>query len=102
MNGLEVCANSFSSALAAQNGGAIRAELCENMAEGGTTPSFGQIKLCKERLTLETWPIIRPRGGDFLYNDDEFEVMKEDIRICKNLGCSGVVTGILTKDGKNR
>ncbi len=100
MKGLEVCANSFSSALAAQNGGAIRVELCENMAEGGTTPSFGQIKLCTERLKLETWPIIRPRGGDFLYNDDELDLMKEDIKVCKTLGCSGVVTGILTSDGK--
>lgn len=100
MKGLEVCANSFSSALAAQNGGAIRVELCENMAEGGTTPSFGQIKLCTERLKLQTWPIIRPRGGDFLYSDDEFELMKEDIKICKTLGCSGVVTGILTSEGK--
>ncbi len=100
MKGLEVCANSFSSAVAAQNGGAIRVELCENMAEGGTTPSFGQIKLCVERLILEIWPIIRPRGGDFLYNDDEFDLMKEDIKICKALGCSGVVTGMLTSDGK--
>lgn len=98
--GLEICANSYSSALAAQNGGAFRVELCENMDEGGTTPSYAQIKLCKERLTIEIWPIIRPRGGDFLYNDDEFELMKEDIKICKALNCDGVVTGILLPNGE--
>jgi len=100
MKGLEVCANSFSSALAAQKGGAIRVELCENMAEGGTTPSFGQIKLCNEKLDIQIWPIIRPRGGDFLYNDDEFDLMKEDIKVCKELGCSGIVTGILLTNGE--
>jgi copper homeostasis protein len=97
---LEVCANSFISALAAQQGGAIRVELCENMAEGGTTPSYGQIKSCKEKLNIEVWPIIRPRGGDFLYTDDEFELMKEDIKICKTLNCNGVVTGILLANGE--
>ncbi len=100
MPGLEVCANSFASAQAAAKGGAIRVELCENMAEGGTTPSYAQIKLCKERLQLQVWPIIRPRGGDFLYSEDEFELMKEDIKLCKSLGCDGAVTGILTVNGE--
>lgn len=98
--GLEVCANSFTSALAAQYGGAVRVELCENMAEGGTTPSYAQIKMCKEKLSIAIWPIIRPRGGDFLYSEDEFNIMKEDIRVCKALHCDGAVTGILTKDGE--
>lgn len=98
--GLEICANSFASALAAEKGGANRVELCENMAEGGTTPSFAQIKMCKERLKIEVWPIIRPRGGDFLYNNDEFELMKEDIKICKSLECGGVVTGVLLANGE--
>lgn len=97
---LEICANSYPSALAAQKGGANRVELCENMAEGGTTPSYAQIKLCKERLNIQVWPIIRPRGGDFLYSDDEFELMKEDIKICKSLNCDGVVTGILLANGE--
>lgn len=97
---IEICANSYSSALAAENGGAIRVELCDNMAEGGTTPSYGQIKLCIENLNIEIWPIIRPRGGDFLYSDDEFEVMKADIMLCKELNCHGVVTGILTASGE--
>lgn len=96
---LEVCANSFASAKAATAGGAVRVELCENMAEGGTTPSYAQIKLCKERLAIEVWPIIRPRGGDFLYSDDEFELMKADIQICKELNCDGVVTGLLMPNG---
>lgn len=97
---LEICANSYSSALAAQKGGANRVELCENMAEGGTTPSYAQIKLCKEGLNIEVWPIIRPRGGDFLYTDDEFELMKEDIKICKSLNCDGVAVGILLANGE--
>jgi len=98
--GLEVCANSFASAKAAAAGGAIRVELCENMAEGGTTPSYAQIKLCKTQLKLQVWPIIRPRGGDFLYSEDEFEIMKEDIINCKNLNCDGAVTGILLANGE--
>lgn len=97
---LEICANSFTSALAAQNGGAHRVELCENMAEGGTTPSYAQIKLCKENLNIEVWPIIRPRGGDFLYTELEFNLMKEDIKICKSLGCDGIVIGILKTNGE--
>jgi copper homeostasis protein len=100
MTGLEVCANSFASALAAEQGGAIRIELCENMAEGGTTPSYATIKLSKERLKIAIWPIIRPRGGDFLYTDDEFELMRTDIQICKELGCDGVVFGILSANGE--
>ena len=98
--GLEICANSYSSAIAAQNGGAIRVELCENMAEGGTTPSYAQIKLCVENLNIQVWPIIRPRGGDFLYSDEEFEIMKWDIKNCKTLNCNGVVLGILLTNGK--
>lgn len=96
---LEVCANSYSSALAAQNGGAKRVEFCDNLAEGGTTPSYGQIALAKRNLSIEIWPIIRPRGGDFLYSDIEFQLMKEDIKNCKSLNCEGIVTGILKTDG---
>lgn len=96
---LEICANSYTSALAAQNGGAKRIELCDNMFEGGTTPSYAQIKLCKENLSIQVWPIIRPRGGDFLYSDIEFNLMKEDVKISKSLGCDGVVIGILNEDG---
>ncbi|QDW24699.1 copper homeostasis protein CutC [Pedobacter sp. KBS0701] len=96
---LEVCANSYQSALAAQNGGAKRVEFCDNLAEGGTTPSYGQLALAKKNLSIEIWPIIRPRGGDFLYSGTEFELMKEDIKICKSLNCEGIVIGILKADG---
>ena len=100
MTGIEICANSFTSALAAELGGAMRIELCENMAEGGTTPSYATIKMVKERLKIAIWPIIRPRGGDFLYTDDEFELMKIDLQMSKELGCDGVVFGILLSDGE--
>ncbi|PTS97673.1 copper homeostasis protein CutC [Pedobacter sp. HMWF019] len=99
MINMEVCANSVRSALAAQEGGAIRVELCDNLPEGGTTPSYAQILLAKKMLSLQVYPIIRPRGGDFLYNDLEFELMKEDIQVCKSLNCDGVVIGILNADG---
>ena len=96
---MEVCANSVASALAAQEGGAVRVELCDNLPEGGTTPSYAQISLAKRLLSIKVYPIIRPRGGDFLYSDLEFELMKEDIRTCKSLNCDGVVFGILNADG---
>ncbi len=99
MINMEVCANSLGSALAAQEGGAIRVELCDNLAEGGTTPSYAQIALAKKLLKIQVYPIIRPRGGDFLYSDLEFELMKADIKICRELKCDGVVIGILKPDG---
>ncbi|RZM23760.1 MAG: copper homeostasis protein CutC [Pedobacter sp.] len=99
MVNMEVCANSLASALAAQEGGAIRVELCDNLLEGGTTPSYAQIALARRLLSIKLYPIIRPRGGDFLYTDLEFELMKEDISVCKDLNCDGVVIGILKADG---
>ncbi|MHB1176744.1 MAG: copper homeostasis protein CutC [Daejeonella sp.] len=96
---LEICAGSLRSAIAAQKGGADRIELCDNLSEGGTTPSYGMIKTCKSLLNIPVFPIIRPRGGDFVYTDEEFEVMKHDIICCQELGCEGVVFGILTKEG---
>jgi len=99
MVNMEVCANSLASALAAQKGGAIRVELCDNLPEGGTTPSYAQIAMAKQILSIKVYPIIRPRGGDFLYSDLEFELMKTDIETCKSLLCDGVVIGILKADG---
>ncbi|MBC7565642.1 MAG: copper homeostasis protein CutC [Pedobacter sp.] len=99
MINMEVCANSLTSALQAEKGGAIRVELCDNLLEGGTTPSYAQIKLAKEYLNIDVYPIIRPRGGDFLYSDLEFTLMREDILMCRKLGCDGVVIGILTANG---
>ncbi len=96
---LEICAGSLRSALSAQEGGADRVELCDNLYEGGTTPSYGMIKTCRSLLKIPVFPIIRPRGGDFVYSDEEFEVMKKDMLACSELGCEGVVFGILLPDG---
>jgi copper homeostasis protein len=95
---LEICVGSWQSAKAAQEGGANRIELCDNLAEGGTTPSRGMILKCKKSLQIPFFPIIRPRGGDFVYSDDEFEIMKEDVIACREIGCQGIVIGMLRKD----
>ena len=96
---LEVCANSLASALAAQTGGAYRVELCDNLYEGGTTPSPGCIKLTREKLNIKLNVLIRPRGSDFLYTDDEMEIIRRDIQYCKQNGVDGVVIGFLTPNG---
>ena len=97
----EICANSVESCLAAQNGGADRVELCAGIPEGGTTPSYGEIKIARKLLTnTKLHVIIRPRGGDFLYTPLELERMEEDIRICRELGVDGVVIGCLTEEGE--
>ena len=96
---LEVIAFTIESVLLAQQSGAHRIELCDNPAEGGTTPGYGMIKTAREKTPLLLYPIIRPRGGDFLYSDDEFEIMKRDVLLCKELGCDGVVIGLLQPDG---
>lgn len=96
----EICANSVESCLAAQEGGADRVELCAGIPEGGTTPSYGEIKIARKLLTnTKLHVIIRPRGGDFLYTPLEIERMEEDIRMCQKLCVDGVVIGCLTKDG---
>lgn len=97
---IEVCVAHLKSAIAAQKGGAKRVELCDNLYEGGTTPSYATIKMTREKLDIGLNVMIRPRGSDFYYSDLEFEMMKEDIRICKELGADGVVFGILLPDGK--
>ncbi|MBX2921232.1 MAG: copper homeostasis protein CutC [Chitinophagaceae bacterium] len=96
---LEVIAFNIESVLAAGTAGAHRIELCDNPAEGGTTASYGMIKTAREKTSLQLFPIIRPRGGDFLYSNDEFEIMKRDILLCKETGCDGVVIGLLQPDG---
>lgn len=96
---LECIAFTIESCGPIQTAGAHRIELCDNPGEGGTTPSYGFIKAARAAVDIELYPIIRPRGGDFLYSDAEFEMMKTDIAICKALGCDGVVTGILNADG---
>jgi copper homeostasis protein len=97
---IEICANSVESCLAAQEGGADRVELCMGIPEGGTTPSYGEIKVSRQMLTTtRLHVIIRNRGGDFLYTPLELERMTADIDICKQLGADGVVFGCLTADG---
>lgn len=94
----EKCIGSFLEALEAQELGAERVELCDNLTEGGTTPSYGTIKMVVEKLNILAFVIIRPRGGDFYYTPEEIEIMKEDIKICKELGVKGVVIGALNRD----
>ncbi|TDR80754.1 copper homeostasis protein CutC [Paludibacterium purpuratum] len=96
---LEVCAGSLTSCLAAQSGGAARVELCDNLNEGGTTPSYGLLAVARDRLSIGLNVMIRPRGGDFLYDEGEIEVMRRDIEQCKRLGVDGIVLGALTEDG---
>lgn len=96
----EACVESLIDAIEAEKRGADRIELCDNLSQGGTTPSYGTIKLALSTLKIPVFPIIRPRGGDFYYTPPEIEVIKEDIKICKSLGAKGVVLGILTADKK--
>lgn len=97
---LEIAANSVASALAAQEGGADRVELCTALELGGLTPSHAQIALARERLHIPLYVLIRPRAGDFLYDDLEGETMQRDIEACAALGCDGVVLGVLDAEGQ--
>lgn len=96
---IEIATSDFITTASAVKGGADRIELCGNLAEGGTTPSYGTILKCREAFSVQLYPIIRPRGGDFLYSDEEFEIMLQDVRLCKQLHCDGVVIGMLRADG---
>jgi copper homeostasis protein len=96
---LEIAANSLESALAAQAGGADRIELCENLGEGGCTPSYGTLAVARDRLQIPLYVLIRPRGGDFVYSPAEWEVMQRDVALCVRLGCDGVVLGALDARG---
>ena len=96
---VEICTFSLESCLNAQLAGASRVELCSGMYDGGTTPSAAMIRMAREKLSIQLYVMIRPRGGDFLYSDLEFEMMKEDIRFAKACRADGVVLGILNADG---
>ena len=95
---LEICANSYQSAINAEKAGAHRIELCSELAVGGITPSYGLLKKVMNVIQIPVHVLIRPRSGDFTYTEAEFEIMKEDIKICKELGVSGIVSGVLHKD----
>lgn len=95
---LEICANSYQSAKNACDSGAHRIELCQELSVGGITPSYGLLKKVIEELDIPVFVLIRPRSGNFVYSEDEFQIMKTDIQLCKDLGCKGIVSGILKPD----
>ncbi len=99
-NILEICCFNLQSALSASIGGADRIELCADPGSGGTTPGTGLIKTVRKKTDLSLYPIIRIRGGDFLFSEEEFDVMLHDVEICKSLGCDGIVIGMLLTDGR--
>lgn len=97
---IEICVEGIDGLVAAQEGGADRAELCASLLEGGITPSFGVVRQALRVATIPFMVIVRPRGGDFLYSELEFETMLDDARQCRELGVAGVVVGCLTPDGR--
>lgn len=97
---LEICCYGVEDALIAEQHGADRIEFCAAPKEGGLTPSFGALQAVREAVTIPVHPIVRPRGGDFCYRDDEFQVLLADIARVRELGFPGVVTGVLNEDGE--
>ncbi|MBC2843525.1 copper homeostasis protein CutC [Winogradskyella flava] len=95
---LEICANSYQSAKNAQEAGARRIELCQELSVGGITPSFGFMANVLCNLTIPVFVLIRPRGGNFVYTEDEFEIMKLNIQKARDIGCQGIVSGVLNTD----
>lgn len=95
----EVCAFNIQSAIIAEKAGAARVELCDNPVEGGTTPSYGAIKQTREKIAIALYPIIRPRAGNYLYDDNEFDIIKTDVLMCKELGCDGISIGFQKSNG---
>ncbi len=96
---LEICVFNTATAVAAEQAGADRIELCENYANGGTTPSYGYLKTVREKIGIPVFPMIRPRGGDYFHTQDEIDIIRKDILLCKELGFDGVVFGLLNQDG---
>ena len=92
---IEICANSFASAKAAQQAGAHRVELCTQLSVGGLTPSYGCIEKAVKELDIAVHVLIRPRAGNFIYTNQELDIIKRDIVFCNSIGCQGVVSGVL-------
>ena len=97
---LEICTDSVESAINAEKGGGTRLELCSNLIIGGTTPAASLFKEVRKNVSIPINVLIRPRFGDFLYSEYELEIMRNEIKMFRNLGADGIVTGVLTKDGK--
>lgn len=97
---IEICANSFESAQAAQSARAHRIELCTELSVGGLTPSYGLIEKVVSELNIPTHVLIRPRSGNFTYSEEEVDVMLRDIAFCNKIGCAGIVSGFLTSENK--
>ena len=96
---VEICVDSLESATIAEAAGAGRIELCSALSEGGLTPSAGLVEAVRNNISIEVFVIIRPRGGDFLYSDHDFSVMRRDIERAGEAGADGIVTGLLNRDG---
>lgn len=96
----EACVEGYEQAKKAEKLGADRIELCDNLSQGGTTPSYGTIQYASEHLDTDINVIIRPRIGDFVYSEAEYQIMKKDIKTCKDLGVNGIVFGILTEEAE--
>ncbi|XP_058507454.1 copper homeostasis protein cutC homolog [Solea solea] len=97
---MEVCVDSVESAINAEIGGAGRLELCSSLLEGGLTPSIGLLQVVKQSVKIPVYVMIRPRGGDFLYSDQDVDVMRKDIELMRSHGADGLVLGALTEDGR--
>ncbi len=97
---LEVCAFNIQSCLIAAKAGAGRIELCMDPLQGGTTPSYGLVRFALEKIAIPIFPMVRPRGGNFVYDSDEMEIMKKDVLTFRELGCPGIATGIQLPDGR--
>ena len=96
---LEVCAFNIQSSIIAEKAGARRVELCDNPVEGGTTPSYGAIETTRKAISIDLYPIIRPRAGNYDYDEHELAIMKRDIAVCKEIGCDGISVGVQKHDG---
>lgn len=93
---LEVCAFTIQSCIIAQRAGANRVELCDNPIEGGTTPSYGTVAQVRKKISIDLFPILRPRSGNYFYDANEFAIIKNDLKVFKELGCNGISVGIST------
>jgi copper homeostasis protein len=98
MSKIEIACFNPESAIIAFENGADRIELCDGLSEGGTTPDFETVKQLREKINIPIFVMVRPRGGDFTYTDEEFEQMKSDLIQLKSLNVDGFVFGILDEN----